>query len=255
MSGIVFLMYHELELPGRPLCQSEPGYIRYVLSLESFRSQLAWLVRNGWLGLSVGAALGYPSENSVAITFDDGSETDLIAVAPLLKENGFNATFYVTAGFLGTPGHLSSAQLRQLHDCGFEIGCHSLTHAYLDDLDQPALRREFVDAGKKIEDIIGAKVEHFSCPGGRYNDQTSAQAREAGYRSLATSRAHANSPATDPFSLGRVAIMRDTHTSTFSRVCSGTGLWKTRLAESVRGAARSALGNSLYDRVRSRLLG
>ena len=255
MSGIVFLMYHELELPGRPLCQSEPGYIRYVLSLESFRSQLAWLVRNGWLGLSVGAALRYPSGKSVALTFDDGCETDLIAVAPLLTENGFNATFYITAGFVGTPGHLSSAQLLQLHDCGFEIGCHSMTHPYLDDLDQAALRREFVDAGKKLEDTIGAKVEHFSCPGGRYDDRTSAQAREAGYRSLATSQAHANSPATDPFSLGRVAIMRDTDNSTFSRVCSGTGLWKTRLGESVRGAARSALGNSLYDRVRSRLLG
>jgi len=33
-SPIVFLMYHELELPGRKLSQSEPGYVRYILPLD-----------------------------------------------------------------------------------------------------------------------------------------------------------------------------------------------------------------------------
>lgn len=251
---IIFLMYHELEMPGRPLCQSEPGYVRYVLSQKSFRSQMAWLVRNGWRGLSVGEALGYPSVNSVAITFDDGCETDLITAAPILNENGLNATFYVTSGFIGNPGHLSATQLRELHAFGFEIGCHSMTHAYLDDLDGAALRREIVDAGKQLEDMIGEKIKHFSCPGGRYNDRTCDAAREAGYRSLATSRAHANSPATNPFSLGRVTVLRDTDDVKFGRVCTAEALWQMRLGESLRGAAKHVMGNALYDRFRSLLL-
>ena len=37
-SRIVFLMYHELELAGRKLCRSEPGYVRYILPLETFRA-------------------------------------------------------------------------------------------------------------------------------------------------------------------------------------------------------------------------
>jgi peptidoglycan/xylan/chitin deacetylase (PgdA/CDA1 family) len=252
---IVFLMYHELELPGRPLCHSEPGYVRYILSQSSFQSQMDWLRQNGWRGLSVSEALDYPAGSSVAITFDDGSETDLISAAPLLKERRFNATFYVTAGFLGKRGYLSPAQLRELSGHGLEIGCHSMTHAYLNDLDESALRREIFDAGKNLEDIIGGKVEHFSCPGGRYDNRTSDLVREAGYRSLATSRTHANSPATNPYLLGRVAIMHSTDKSAFSRISSGTGLWKTRLGESSRGAVRKILGNSLYDRFRSRLLG
>lgn len=253
--NIVFLMYHELELPGRLLCQSQPGYVRYILSRESFRSQMSWLVHNGWRGLSVGEALGYPAGNSVAITFDDGTETDLITAAPILQENGLTATFYVTAGFVGNAGYMSSVQLRQLHALGFEIGCHSMSHAYLDDLDLAALHREIGDAGKKLEDMIGGRVEHFSCPGGRYDQMTAHLVREAGYLSLATSRSHANSPATNPYLLGRVAIMRDTSNATFSQLCSGTGLWKTRLGESARSAARKVLGNSLYDRFRSRILG
>ncbi len=252
---IVFLMYHELELPGRPLCQSEPGYVRYILSQNSFQSQMDWLEQNSWRGLCVSEALYYPAGNSVAITFDDGSETDLIAAAPILKERGFNATFYVTTGFVGKAGYLSPTQLRELSLLGFEIGCHSMTHAYLNDLEESALRREIFNAGKKLEDMIGGKVEHFSCPGGRYDNRTSDLVREAGYRSMATSRAHANSPAANPYSLSRVAIMRNTDISAFSRVSSGTGLWKMRMGESCRGAARTILGNSLYDRVRSRLLG
>ena len=47
-----------------------------------------------------------PTNRSVCITFDDGCETDLIAAAPVLRESGFSATFYLTAGFLGTPGYL-----------------------------------------------------------------------------------------------------------------------------------------------------
>ena len=56
----VFLMYHEIELPGRPLCQSDPGYVRYILPLETFRRQMAWIKESGWQGLNVGEALRHP---------------------------------------------------------------------------------------------------------------------------------------------------------------------------------------------------
>ena len=71
-SRIVFLMYHELEIDGRKLCQSEPGYVRYILPLETFRRQMAWIKESGWRGLNVGEALRYPAEPGVCITFDDG---------------------------------------------------------------------------------------------------------------------------------------------------------------------------------------
>jgi peptidoglycan/xylan/chitin deacetylase (PgdA/CDA1 family) len=251
--GVVFLMYHELELPGRPLSQSDPGYARYIVPQTVFGSQLQWLRQNDWRGLSVGEALGYPCGNSVAITFDDGCETDLIGAAPMLREHGCNATFYATVGFLGKAGHMSPAQLRQLSDLGFEIGCHSMTHAYLNDLDLPDLRREISDAGKELANIIGKRVDHFSCPGGRYDKRVLDIAREAGYRSLATSRAHANMPSTNPFMLGRVAITRKADL-TFPQICNGAGLWKMQVRESLRGAARLALGNALYDRFRTLLL-
>jgi peptidoglycan/xylan/chitin deacetylase (PgdA/CDA1 family) len=252
--SIVFLMYHELEIPGRRLCQPEPGYARYVLPEPDFQAQLNYLQGNGWKGLSVGQALAFPEGRNVAITFDDGCETDLLAAAPILRHAGFDATFFITCGRLGKPGYLSSEQLKELSMQGFEIGCHSMTHPYLTDLDENGLRHEILDAKVHLEQIIGRPVDHFSCPGGRCDQRVVAMARAAGYRTLATSRIRANSKNTDALALGRVAMLRDLPLSAFAAICGGRSLSRMRARNACREAARQILGNSLYDRLRATLL-
>jgi len=254
MARITFLMYHELELAGRKLCQSEPGYVRYILPLETFRSQMEWLKHSGVRGLSVGEALRFPTEPSVCITFDDGCETDWIAAAPVLRELGFYATFYLTAGFLGTPGYLSAEQVRALDAQGFEIGCHSMTHAYLSDLPETGLQREIVDAKTKIEQILGHAIEHFSCPGGRYNQRALAMARRAGFKTVANSEFHANDSSTSTLELGRVAMLRDLSIAHFSAICQDRGLWKKRLEHQARRGVQRLVGNRAYDWLRAILL-
>lgn len=251
----VFLMYHEIELDGRPLCQSAPGYRRYVLTNETFQRQMQWIKESGYRGLSVGEALRYPSERCVCITFDDGCETDLIAAASVLRDLGFRATFYVTAGFVGTPGYLSLEQLLELDAAGFEIGCHSMTHPYLSDLSEADMKREIIDAKLRIEEIVGHPIEHFSLPGGRYDSRTLKMARRAGFRTVATSLFHANSPRINPYKLGRVAILRDTSLQEFAAICEGQGLWNKRLKDRTRQALQFILGNRRYDHVRAVLLG
>ena len=253
-SRIVFLMYHELDR-GLALCQSESGYVRYVLTLASFRSQMEWLKRSAIAGLSVSAALAYPSGANVCITFDDGCETDWTAAAPVLREFGLHATFYVTAGRVGTAGYMSEEQVRELDAQGFEIGCHSMTHPYLCDLGEADLKRETVDAKNRIEQIVGHEIEHFSCPGGRYDERTLEMARRAGFKSAANSEFHANTRATDRYRLGRIAMLRDLTIDEFGVVCRGRGFWKKRLSHGIRRGAQLVLGNKQYDRIRAALLG
>ena len=253
-SRIVFLMYHELEIDGRQLVQSDPGYVRYILPLETFRSQMQRMKDTGFRGLSVGEAIRFPQQPSVCITFDDGCETDLIAAAPILQELAFRATFYLTAGFLGTPGYLRSEQVREMDRLGFEIGCHSMTHPYLSDLSEIELKREIVDAKIQIERILGHPIEHFSCPGGRYDRRALEVARVAGFHTVANSHFHANSASTSHYELGRVAMLRDIPLDEFAAVCQGKGLWKKRVQEQARQGVRRVLGNRTYDRVRASLL-
>src|SRR5215475_7142825 len=100
-NSAVFLMYHEIELADRPLCRSEAGYIRYAIPLDEFRSQIASIRELALAEVSVTEALQF-SRPAVAITVDDGCETDLLTVAPVLAEFGFGATFYTSPGLLGT---------------------------------------------------------------------------------------------------------------------------------------------------------
>jgi peptidoglycan/xylan/chitin deacetylase (PgdA/CDA1 family) len=244
-------MYHELSLPGRPPCQSEPAYLRYIVSAADFESQMHWLRNMGWRGMSVTEALSSPHENGVVVTFDDGCETDLLSAAPILNGARFGATFYITVGFLGKRGYLSHDQLRELSDQGFDIGCHSMTHSYLSDCLDDRLHQEVAGAKTELEQITGRRVEHFSCPGGRWSPRVVKVARWAGYRSIVTSYSAANPPQADPFFLGRVAVMRGTSLKDFQRLCHGHGLWKLQVRDLTRSSAQRLFGNSTYDRIRS----
>ncbi len=264
MAGLttIYLTYHEIRVPGRELRRNEAGYVHYVVEDSGFRAQLSRLKDLNLRGVSVSEALeagasgvvvaGKP--NLVVLTFDDGSETDLLAAAPLLSDCGFTATFYVVAGWLGGRGFLSPAGLRELSGLGFEIGCHSMTHAYLPDLSDSQLRTEVVTAKELLEQTLGRRVEHFACPGGRWSPRVAEAAGAAGYSSLATSRIGPNSPSSDPFRLNRVAVTRGVSLAEFDRLCRGRGLWSRRGQYAVLSVAKALLSDATYEKIRSSLL-
>jgi peptidoglycan/xylan/chitin deacetylase (PgdA/CDA1 family) len=215
---------------------------------------MQFLGEAGWKGVNVSQSLAFPEYPAVAITFDDGCETDLLVAAPILRSLNFNATFYITYGFLDTPGYLSREQLRKLSDLGFEIGCHSMTHAYLSDLDDAGLQREIAESKVYLEHMLDRPVDHFSCPGGRFDRRVEEVAKAAGYRSVATSRLHANISSSNQYALGRIAVMRETQLREFESLCHGHGIWQISLRSGLQQGAKHLLGNSLYERVRSAML-
>jgi hypothetical protein len=80
-------------------------------------------------------------------------------------------------------------------------------------------------------------------------------ARKAGFRTVATSLFHTNSPRTNPYKLGRVAILRDTSLQEFAAICEGQGLWSKRVKDRTRQGLQLILGNRTYDQLRAVLLG
>jgi len=254
LDATVYLMYHELEVEGRTLCQNEAGYLRYVVREADFREQMNWLREAGFRGVSVSEALDLQTAQGIAITFDDGCETDLMVAAPILRQANFGATFYITLGFLGRLGYMVPRQVRELSDAGFEIGCHSITHPYLSDLDEAALQHEIAQAKIQLEEMIGRPVHHFSCPGGRWSPRVAEVARQAGYRSVTTSRMAVNRPTDDPFQLARMVVMRGVTLAAFERLCRGSGLWRRRLRNFLQQSSHQLLGNTMYDRLRSLIL-
>ncbi len=257
MPGSVYLMYHEIELSGREMCQRGEGYSRYVLREADFRAQVAHLRTQGFRGINVTQDLEGPRPEGrpIVLTFDDGCETDLIVAAPVLQQAGFGATFYVVSGFIGRRGYLSRGQLLELATMGFEIGCHSRTHPYLTDLSPDELGAEMIQAKQELENWIGQRVVHFSCPGGRWDQRVAVQGREAGYRSVATSRIGVNTRESDPYRLARVAIMRETSLRQFDRLCQAKGFRAKQARSAILASAKGIFGNWMYEKLRGAFLG
>jgi peptidoglycan/xylan/chitin deacetylase (PgdA/CDA1 family) len=252
--GTVYLMYHEIAVAGRRLSRDFSGHVAYAVPEAELRSQLHSLRERRWRGISVTEALSINAGNShldVVLTFDDGSETDLLTAAPLLKEMDFKATFYVIVGWLGRRGYLSQSQLKELQGQGFEVGCHSMNHRYLTRLSEIELRIETAEAKARLEQILGVRVDHFSCPGGFWDARVARAAELAGYHSVATSRAGVNTRNTDPYCLARISIMKGTPRADFDRVCRGKGLFARRAREAILSVPKSLLGAEFYVKLHS----
>lgn len=222
---------------------------------EVLYKQLQYLSTNNVRVISVSGAIGKSSQMAPAVvmTFDDGSESDALAAAPTLLEFGFSATFYVVAGNVGQCGYLSSRQLRKLVEDGMEIGSHSVTHRNLVALEPREILVEIRDSKCRLEQFIGRSVDHFSCPDGGWSPLIARGALEAGYRSVATSRAALNSAGSNAFKLNRIAIWRGTALPDFARLCRGEGLLARRMRDSALKMAKHMLGMHIYERTRRRL--
>src|SRR4051794_34880567 len=62
---------------------------------------------------------------TVVLTLDDAVKSHRTFVAPLLKELGFQATFFVTHRWMDDREHFMTwADIAEIHRMGFEIGNH-----------------------------------------------------------------------------------------------------------------------------------
>lgn len=85
----------------------------------------------------------------VVLTFDDAVKSQFTTAAPILKQYGFGATFFITEAFKyikswKNENYMTWDEIKKLHEMGFEIGNHTRRHSnvssqtkeqFLDDLE------------------------------------------------------------------------------------------------------------------------
>jgi peptidoglycan/xylan/chitin deacetylase (PgdA/CDA1 family) len=99
---------------------------------------------------------------------------------------------------------MRAALVRRLVDAGFEIGFHTRRHEFLTILDEEALAAALSDGREELEALTGRPLDTIAYPHGGAEEREAAAARAAGFRWGYTTRAMANTPASDPLLLGRV---------------------------------------------------
>jgi peptidoglycan/xylan/chitin deacetylase (PgdA/CDA1 family) len=196
--------------------------------LASFGHQLEWF-RSEFEPVSLSEAVtrlqrGDVSGNELVITFDDGFRTQAVNAAPLLREAGFSACFFLITELVGAPPervdalcrgalHLPRAvepmswdEARALPAAGHEVGSHTRTHPNLAALGGDALRAELEGSRSELEQRLERPVRHVSAPYGdaaRFSPAVAAAARAAGYASCSTAQRGINTVGADVYALRR----------------------------------------------------
>ena len=225
---IPILMYHQVEArpaKGTPLRG-------LVVSPQSFTSQMAWIKRLGYQGLSMPNLmpylLGEKTGKVVGITFDDGYVNNLDNALPVLQKYGFSATCYIVSNQPGgsnvwdhakgiTPKPLKThAHKREWIAGGQDIGAHTCSHADLTKLSAEQALQEIAGCKQQLEDAVGRVVEHFCYPYGFYDASHEAMVEDAGYQTATTTQRGraiapaASAPTNGLLSLPRVPVMGST---------------------------------------------
>jgi peptidoglycan/xylan/chitin deacetylase (PgdA/CDA1 family) len=124
----------------------------------------------------------------MTLTFDDGVKSTLTDALPLLASYGVVGTAYVVPAWTTfyPDYYLGWDEMASLEDAGWEIGCHSMTHPDLTELEPADLFYEIVES----RDVLlshGLTVTGFSLPHEAYND-TVLSVVESNYESCKTDK-------------------------------------------------------------------
>jgi peptidoglycan/xylan/chitin deacetylase (PgdA/CDA1 family) len=106
----------------------------------------------------------------VALTFDDGPDTQTLELMKLIEAEGGKATFFVVGKTVAERPDI----LRQSAQAGHEIGNHSYTHIDLTGLGLDEVRTEIVATQDIVERLTGRRPVFFRAPFLKYDDQLTA---------------------------------------------------------------------------------
>lgn len=165
---------------------------------------------------------GEDVSNRLVITFDDGYADNHETAAPILREQGLPATFFIATDLIGTDTQpfwdrkagirtrwMTWEQVRDLHRQGFELGAHTRTHANLNALSPAEARDEVSGSRNALEDALGAKIRWFSYPfGGRsdFNEDLRALVTDMGFECCLSCHGGLVRAGDSPINLQRVPV-------------------------------------------------
>lgn len=164
---LVNITFHAVGMPIRSI---EEGAREYWCPTDRFR----------WIAEEASRRPG------VRLSFDDGYKSDIETALPILNELGLKAAFFIVAGNLGHPHHLTRQDLRTLSRAGMTIGLHGMAHRSWRDLERDQLGAELRGARRILEQTTGQVVDSYACPLGQYNRAVLQQSLQEGCRRFYT---------------------------------------------------------------------
>ena len=162
------LTYHRIV----PRKESGKSLASMVVEPALFRAQLSKLHTAGWHTVTLeqlarAMASGAPvPPKTFAITIDDGWDDGYRYAFPIMRELGFDATYFVISSRVGAPSFLSAPQLLEMQAAGFEIGNHTMDHALLSSLSYREALADISGASDALARTLGRRPVSLAYPKG-----------------------------------------------------------------------------------------
>lgn len=127
----------------------------------------------------------------ICLTFDDGYQDTYEVAYPLLKSLNIPFVVYITTGFVDNTAKMwwydtidvmSWEQIRSMDsDPLCTIGAHTLSHHRITELSKEEAYREIYESKRRLEEMLGHDICHFSYPHGDYNADTLDIVKQIGF--------------------------------------------------------------------------
>ncbi len=210
-----------------------------AITPDRFKDHIDMLVREGFNLVSVDDVARFVQgekklpPNAVAITMDDGYESNYTVAYPLLKKNGWSAAVFVRVADMGPNRSaglgnkwLDWPEIKTMSRNNIYIGSHTyeghqfvsgtypkgkawLTTRLKGESQAGYEARIFSDLSKSkriLEERLQVPVEHFAYPFGMYNPTVEKMVKNSGYKYAWTTNREPVTRNSSLYALGRVSV-------------------------------------------------
>lgn len=181
--GIYILCYHSV---------SEDTW-KFSIDLEVMKQQILWL-KDHFTIVSLSQIEAFRkgslqlTKPAIALTFDDGY-ADILRLKDFFNELDIHPTVFL----IGDTSHanekeletvrtfLTTQQIAELVDAGWEVGSHSMTHADFSSMTPSEITKEVTDSKKALEKQTQLPIKWIAYPKGAYTTEVTKTVENSGY--------------------------------------------------------------------------
>lgn len=246
-NGIVVLLYHQV------IDNEKEWSNKYEHRISDFIQQLDYLSKQGYRTVIPSEIHRFAEisndEKVIILTFDDGTPDHHEIVYPLLMQRNMKGVFFVIAGNLDKRYGLSASQLMEMSQNGMEIGSHSFSHPFLDEMTEEEIFYELDKSKRVLTGTIGKEVSSFAPPGGWYNDLVVQVAQNVGYTAFFSCEIGVNDLEQPAYIFKRIEVLGDMSLDEFKKLLSPPEILGYKIKQSVKFFVHRMLGSENYKKL------
>jgi len=176
---VPIILYHRIDV--------SPINSRYYVTPGKFEEQMKLLRDWGYTSITTTMLIQAINEGAelpprpFLLTIDDGNLDNYTNAFPIMQKYGFTGVLYLVGNYIGAQNYMNVEQVLEMHNAGWEVGSHSMSHLDLTKLESDAIRTEIVGSRETLEEILGIPVLTFAYPFGFKNESAVDYIKFAGY--------------------------------------------------------------------------